>query len=127
MQLRISREVTAQKGMMGGDKGNSYHLFAQLEVDADEQAHIDRHKLRIEALTTRRAGDFDVDIHTVGNLIDGHSAYADTLSALIQLEGNLVASVRDFAGTIDFARAFDDDRVVELTRSSADADLVGAP
>lgn len=114
MRLHISREATAQKGLLGGDKGNNYHLFAQLEVDPDELALIERHKLQSVPLTTNAINGTEIPAHTIGKLLEGQSDYLASLSSLRRVEGDLISASQAFAEMLEYAESFDEQRIIDL-------------
>jgi hypothetical protein len=97
---------------MGGDKGATFTLGARLETDETDAALIDRFKLHDQPMTTQVVNGVEITGLTVGALIHGADSRFGSLDGLMEFEQVLVSGFHQLNALLEYADAFDSERVV---------------
>jgi len=114
MKLIIKRDQSAKKGLFGGHKGMSFSLFTKVEINAEEQALIEKYKAGEQGLIWRSSEGVDVPILTIQQLIQGTTKDLRDVGALLDFEDEVKGACENFKNYLLVMASFGGEEIVEI-------------
>ena len=115
MKLKIRRDQSEVKGLLGGHKGMNFSLFCQVEISQEEQELIDKYKVKDHVLTWRKSSEGrQIPGLTVQDLVYGKTTVIGDVATLLNNEEVIKGACKDFKNLLMVMASFGGEEVFEI-------------